>query len=638
MNIGEGSGIPQPSMMRGPRASMAPSMFGQAAPGSVLQPAYKAELAVAQTPARGPRGLFGGNPPQSNLRNNTMARLAVQTPGTNRANRRVSVFASTRRTTLGVPGTATRGGGPKDPRPIKERGFQAKAQQRIMNYLSTHGYPGMLTPKTLSMPTVRDFQTIFRFLYAQLDGRYVYQGKFEDDALAILRGIHYPYVGNISKSHIYSAGSMSTWPGLLAMLLWLVELIECVGLMNPSNDISELKDSAQFVDRVYFDYLSRAYPVWLDSGEEPAEFESALAQTFEQKNASLVQESSDIEQRLANAKAELDALKSSKSPLVLLESERVEMTSDKIKVENYIQKIEGKHQRMADHVATLRQQQDAAQVEQMGLERERKEVKAIVDAQQINPEDVDRMNSECNQLHETLRGVQDRAKEALQLVWDHEMKLQRILDDVESLKQDYATSAHKLGLIGPHRNKHIEIDIKLTIDTRTEDRHKVTSVDLRRDVRPALTRAIDAFSSELHVTQSAVLETNDEKDQLSEDRLELEGRVDKMEKETRRNNDHYMDLRESITVEGRTAANQIEQLEADIAAMRREIAQGELQSKAALAHADAEWESVQRGCRLRRAEIDNDVVSVLEDVVQTKTHAEARLSELLQLAASDASA
>ncbi|KAJ2548828.1 hypothetical protein GGH95_006362 [Coemansia sp. RSA 1836] len=72
--------------------------------------------------------------------------------------------------------------------------------------------------------------------------------------------------------------------------------------------------------------------------------------------------------------------------------------------------------------------------------------------------------------------------------------------------------------------------------------------------------------------------------------------------------------------------------------MRRDIAQGELQSKAALAHADAEWESVQRGCRLRRAEIEEDVVSVVEDVVHMKTHAEARLRELLQLAASDASA
>ncbi|KAJ1886152.1 hypothetical protein LPJ71_009159, partial [Coemansia sp. S17] len=93
----------------------------------------------------------------------------------------------------------------------------------------------------------------------------------------------------------------------------------------------------------------------------------------------------------------------------------------------------------------------------------------------------------------------------------------------------------------------------------------------------------------------------------------------------------------AILAEGRATAKQIEQLEADIAAMRRDIAQGELQSKAALAHAASEWESVQRGCRLRRAEIDEDVVSVLEDVVHMKAHAEARLRELLKLAASDAS-
>ncbi|KAJ2003735.1 kinetochore-associated Ndc80 complex subunit ndc80 [Coemansia thaxteri] len=638
MNLGDGSGIPQPSMIRAPRASMAPSMFAQVAPGSVLQPVHKAEFLGAQTPARGPRGLFGGNGlPQSNVRNNATARLAMQTPGTNRVNRRVSVFASTRRTTLGVPGTATRGGGTKDPRPLKERGYQAKAQQRIMNYLSTHGYPGMLSPKTLSMPTLKDFQTIFRFLYAQLDARYVYQGKFEDNVLSILRGIHYPYVGNISKSHIYSAGSMTTWPGLLAMLLWLVELIECVNLMNPSSDSSELRDSAQFVDRVFFDYLAMAYPVWLDSGEEPAELESVLAQQFEQKNAALIQESADVERRLANVKSELSALQSNESPLVQLERERVELISDKEKFESYIQRLESKHQRMADHVGNQRQQQDAAQVEQMGLERERAEVQAIVDAQQINTEDVDRMNSERNQLVETLQGIQDRVRDAVKVVWDREMKLQRVLDDVESLAQDYASRTHKLGLVGSRKNEHIEVDIELAIDTRTDDRQKITSVDLRRDVRPALTRALDAFASELHATQSAVLEARESMDQLTESRIELEERVDEMDKAVRRHNQRYLELREIIVAEARAATAQIEQLEADIAAMRRDIAQGELQSKAALAHADAEWESVQRGCRLRRAEINEDVVSILEDVVHMKTHAEARLHSLLQLATSDAS-
>ncbi|KAJ2800235.1 kinetochore-associated Ndc80 complex subunit ndc80 [Coemansia guatemalensis] len=682
MNIGDGSGIPQPSLLRGPRASMAPSMFGQAPP-SAMKTARKSEapgLLGAQTPAHGQRGLFGGNPPMSHARNPAAARPAAQTPATNRINRRVSVFASSRRTTMNIaaPGTASRnGGGVKDPRPLKDRSFQSKAQQRIMNYLSTHAYPGILAPKTLSMPTVKDFQTIFKFLYAQLDPCYTYMKKFEEDVLQILRGIHYPYVGNISKSHIYSAGSMSTWPGLLAMLLWLVELIECVTQMNPQDvDIhsAEFKDSAQFVDRVFFDYLAQAYPVWLDSGDEPVELEEMLAKQFEQKNANLIQETADVERRLANAKTELDAMLGNESPLVLLERERVELISDKEKFESYIQRLESKHQRMTDFVAGQKQQQDAAQVDQLTLEKDKAEVQEIVDAQQISTEDVDRMNSERNQLLETLKSIQEKGQEAAQDVWDKDMKLQRILDDIENLTQDYTSKALNLGLIGTRKLKLTSatqpagddsaeaeadgakpnamagasnpgtakedplggVDIELVINTRAEDRKQITSVDLRHDVQPALQHACDVFASQLYATQNYVLELREQIDQLSESRMEQQERVDEMDKQVKRHNQRYQELRETIMAETRATAAKIETLEADIAAMRRDMSQGELQSKAALAHAEAEWESVQRGCRTRRGEINEDVVTTLEDAVQMKSHAETRLQELLQLVESDA--
>ncbi|KAJ2561687.1 kinetochore-associated Ndc80 complex subunit ndc80 [Coemansia sp. RSA 1822] len=660
MNIGDGSGIPQPSLLRGPRASMVPSMFSQAPP-SAMKPPRKTEAPGAQTPAR---GLFG-NPPMSHMRN--PARLTAQTPATNRVNRRVSVFASSRRTTmsLAVPGTASRNNGVKDPRPLKDRSFQSKAQQRIMNYLSTHGYPGVLAPKTLATPTVKDFQNIFKFLYAQLDPRYAYMKKIEEDVLQILRGIFYPYVSNISKSHIYSAGSLSTWPGLLAMLLWLVELIECVDEMNPQNvDFNDpsFKDSVQFVDRVFFDYLVQAYPVWLDSGDEPAELEDYLANQFEQKNASLIQETTEVERQLANAKAELDALVSNESPLVLLERERVELISDKEKFDIYIQRLECKQQRMTDYVATQKQQQDAAQFEQLALEKEKAEVQEIVDAQQISTEDVDRMNSERNQLLETLKGVQEKLQEAMQGVWDKELKLQRVLDDIESQAQEYTSKALKLGLIGTRKFKMVQpldanngsdsttpesdlpkstddplggTDIELVINTRTEDRKQVASVDLRRDVRPALQRACDAFASQLFATQNAVLELREKIDQLSESRMEQQERVDEVEKQVKRHNQRYLELRDTIAAEGRASTAKVEQLEADIAAMRRETSQGELQSRAAIAHAEAEWESVQRGCRVRRSEISEDIMTILEDVVQMKSHAEMRVRELQQLVEND---
>ncbi|KAJ1722296.1 kinetochore-associated Ndc80 complex subunit ndc80 [Coemansia erecta] len=697
MNIGEGSGLPQPSMLRQPRASLAPSMFTQVLPGqSLLQTARKAEapgLLGAQTPARNARAMFGpNNPPMSHARNNAAAggaRFGVQTPGTNRGNRRTSVFASSRRppTTIGIPGTVSRNGGVKDPRPIKDRSFLLNAQNRIMSCLSSRGYSGILTPKTLVTPTVKDFQTIFRFLYTQLDPRYSFTKKFVDEALSVLRGIRYPYVGNITKSHIYAAGSMSTWPGLLAMLLWMVELIEAVSLMTnpdayaslgaPESEDSEHREPAQFVDRVFFDYLSQAYPIWLETGEESAELESMLADQFDQKNASLIKETADVEQRLADAKEQLERLISEGSDLEKLELERSLLVSDKGKVESYVQKLEGRHKRMADAVVNNNQLLDAAQVEQMRLENEKAEVKKIVDAQQISTEDVDRMSEERNQLVETLKNVQEKVKEATKVVWDNDMKMQRVLDEVDTLAQEYTSKAHKLGLIGSRKNavsmaamieasraasnnigsssndgEDVEmadanamtelpdsakedplggVNIELAVDTSTNDRQKITSVDLRRDVRPALQHACDVFASQLHATQSAALELRERRDQLSESRTEQGEHVEEMDKLVKKQNQQYIELRDIIMAESRAATAQIEQLEADIQAMRRANSQCELESKAAQAHAEAEWESVQRGCRLRRGEINENVVIILEDVIQMKTHARARMEELLQL-------
>ncbi|KAJ2112737.1 kinetochore-associated Ndc80 complex subunit ndc80, partial [Coemansia sp. RSA 921] len=417
-----------------------------------------------------------------------------------------------------------------------------------------------------------------------------------------------------------------------------------------------------FVDRVFFDYLAQAYPLWLDSGDEPAELEDYLANQFEQKNASLIQETTEIERQLANAKAELDALVSNESPLVLLERERIELISDKEKFDIYIQRLESKQQRMTDYVATQKQQQDAAQFEQLALEKEKAEVQEIVDAQQISTEDVDRMNSERNQLLDTLKGVQEKQQEAMQGVWDKELKLQRVLDDIESQAQEYTSKALKLGLIGTRKFKMVQqvdadsaeatpesglpksatddplggTDIELTINTRTDDRKQISSVDLRRDVRPALQRACDAFASQLFATQNSVLELREKIDQLSESRMEQQERVDEVEKQVKRHNQRYLELRDTIAAEGRASTAKVEQLEADIAAMRRETSQGELQSRAAVAHAEAEWESVQRGCRLRRGEINEDIMTILEDVVQMKSHAEMRVRELQQLVENDA--
>lgn len=115
----------------------------------------------------------------------------------------------------------------KDPRPVKDRAFQKKARDEITFFLESQGYPQILTEKTLTNPTTRDFQEIFKFIYHCFDGKPVsslnnLQKKFEDEVPVLLRAAGYPYTSDISKSHLQAIGAQHSWPGMLAMLHWFV--------------------------------------------------------------------------------------------------------------------------------------------------------------------------------------------------------------------------------------------------------------------------------------------------------------------------------------------------------------------------------------------------------------------------------
>ena len=93
-----------------------------------------------------------------------------------------------------------------------------------MSFLIQSGYNNSISTKTLSPPSTKDFQEVFKFLYAQFDPSYEWM-KFEEEAQGVLRALRYPYAESINKSYFVSVGSMHAWPNLLAVLMWMVELI-----------------------------------------------------------------------------------------------------------------------------------------------------------------------------------------------------------------------------------------------------------------------------------------------------------------------------------------------------------------------------------------------------------------------------
>lgn len=114
----------------------------------------------------------------------------------------------------------------KDSRPLRDRQYQVKMRQDIVTELQNSGYD--IHPSTLANITGKDFRAIFQHLVLLLDPNYPFNhsARFEDEFLPAMRALRYPFVGQLDSKWLAAPASMHSWPSLLGVLHWLVNLVE----------------------------------------------------------------------------------------------------------------------------------------------------------------------------------------------------------------------------------------------------------------------------------------------------------------------------------------------------------------------------------------------------------------------------
>lgn len=124
-----------------------------------------------------------------------------------------------------------------------------------------------------------------------------------------------------------------------------------------------------------------------------------------------------------------------------------------------------------------RKEQDLTQ-----LQAEREALQVMVDAQEIRPEDADRMNAEKDQLAQQISAVQIKAEEVSKLVWDREIGVQKRMDQLEKLVQDYNTLYYRLSSMDPALTTS-DIKFELEVNVHAAKAELATNVDLRGKIK-----------------------------------------------------------------------------------------------------------------------------------------------------------
>jgi len=233
----------------------------------------------------------------------------------------------------GARSTMAQSGLRQDPRPTADKQFMNNSIRTLLQFLMENGYDSSISPKILARPSSKDFNNIVTFLVRKIDPNFN-DGtlKFEDEVASAFKALGYPF--NISKTALYAVGSPHTWPGLLAAITWLIELLSYDNEVanaegNTDADFQDMDQLVAVSDQAFFTYLAGAYSAFLSGNDDLyAKLEEDLVGQFEEKNVVLEQECERIAVENDEIVGGMEGLTQTQAQLPDLEKREKDLSSD----------------------------------------------------------------------------------------------------------------------------------------------------------------------------------------------------------------------------------------------------------------------------------------------------------------------
>lgn len=394
----------------------------------------------------------------------------------------------------------------QDPRPVRDKQFQAKVIQELTDFLQRNGYEQdckmMLQQNTLRNPTAKDFTTIFKWLYSRLDPNYQWGKAFDQDVLAVLKYIRYPFAGNITKSQLAAIGSANSWPQFLAILHWMMQLVVTIDRFDTSDydyACTEMGIEPE-TDRIMFDFFSGCYIQWLNNYDDFEEEKQRLEMAFEERGRHYSEHVKQLEEERAALKERLEALKRDGEEFENLEKNGRVLQDDIDKFATWLQSLEAKAEKLRNALEILGSQYEEKKVELTQMETERDELKESIKAQGLTPVDIDRMNAEQDKLNKSLQQVGERYVDTHRLLQDREAAAVAKLEELEREVSRFNQLGFKIGIVSSadeSRNYDLRLFPMLPADAPESQKlisdkgvgyqpMELLSRDLRSEIRPVL--------------------------------------------------------------------------------------------------------------------------------------------------------
>ncbi|KAK1832380.1 HEC/Ndc80p family-domain-containing protein [Podospora conica] len=564
---------------------------------------------------------------------------------------------------------------PKDPRPLRDRSFQARIGQELLDYLANNGFEATMNYKlsdnVIRSPTQKDFNCMFQWLYHRIDPNYRFQKNIDQEVPPLLKQMRYPYEKSITKSQIAAVGGQN-WSTFLGLLHWMMQLAQMLDRYSSHHYDDACMEAGVDVagDHIVFDFLTVAYKDWLNMDDEAGDEDvdralqphiQDMGRAFERSNSRYIQELEILEGENARLLKEIEELEKSTPDPVVLDNHFKIMEEDRAKFEEYNTLAVQRSEKYESRIQVLQEELDKLEAELKEAEDERRRLKDAVDELGISMQDIDRMNSERERLQKSIESAAQRLEDVKKKVADKELEASQKLEELERMVDRYNTVAYQIALIpataanakGREYELHVTVheggapnfsssqmqasssygaasaeSERLLADPVTgyQPAH-VLNLDLRGQVKSSFLALRKEISERRKVAMDAMMEDHDLLDRAREAIEDKRGEVEALDHRVRMAEEEYERQKEVLTAQKLASDALIEKTEKDLAQMRAQLSESVQLMEQREMNVNIEYEQLTLKANALREELHTETMRMLNDVIKFKMHVQKNLEE-----------
>lgn len=415
----------------------------------------------------------------------------------------------------------------RDPRPIGDKMYASQCARNVVDFLAMRGFGRTLThDKFLRDPTTKEYFEIFKFLIAQLDPQLEITGKIDVEVPAIMRLLKYPV--EVNRSKLQSICGPNTWPQLLAVLDWLIALIqvndglivpvaECVlGLGDSEADCDTDHHLLRTLQENYLEFLS---------GKDDHSVEERLRQICSERLSAVQGEVERLQDHKIGMETQLQEFRSEHERLLETQAapKQLEIEADCLRAG--IQTQEARAQRAEEEVVEVEAEGQGVLSDLELLQGNQKTLQDQVESQAYSKKDIERLKCERAHLRRMVEDLKRDAERAEQHVWElgiEESRLEEAIDRNARFVNDKAeTMEDAMAAVNGPVGQELLVNVDLS-----EPTDALAALDFGA-LGARMEKAAEAHGEATRTEEASVHEVSDEQRAVQEE-------LNEKDRETRR--------------------------------------------------------------------------------------------------------